>query len=105
MLNQQEMDVFDEVERQIAQVIATKGGPLVAVEPESRFSDLGLSSLELATLVSNLESTFQVDPFATSVAITSIVTVADLCQAYAGELHPDARHDPLDAQLRELRQL
>ncbi|KFF43085.1 MULTISPECIES: acyl carrier protein [Pseudomonas] len=106
MLNHQVMDqVFDQVEHQIAQVLGAKGGPLVAVEIDSRFSDLGLSSLDLATLISNLEAVYGTDPFADAVAITSIVTVADLCRAYAQQGVPGPSPDPLDAQLRDLRQL
>ncbi|MCU1737897.1 MULTISPECIES: acyl carrier protein [Pseudomonas] len=107
MLEQQALDqVFNEVEREIAQILAAKGGPFIVVEAQSRFSDLGMSSLELATLVSTLESLYDVDPFASDVAITSIVTVRDLCQAYAGTLHHTLRgQDPLDAELLELRRL
>ncbi|MBA1429384.1 MULTISPECIES: phosphopantetheine-binding protein [Pseudomonas fluorescens group] len=106
MLNHQVIDqVFDQVEYQIAQILGAKGGPLVAVEIDSRFSDLGLSSLDLATLISNLETVYETDPFAEAVAITSIVTVADLCRAYAAQGGAGLGADPLDAQLRNLRQL
>ena len=49
---------------------------------ENLNSALGLSSLDLATLVAQLEAELGFDPFTKSVAITSIRTVDDLVGAY-----------------------
>jgi acyl carrier protein len=43
---------------------------------------LGLSSLDLAFLVANLEAELGVDPFAKAVSITSVRSVDDLVRAY-----------------------
>ena len=44
--------------------------------------DLGLKSLDLARIVAKLDTELGVDPFSETVAITSIRTVGDLCEAY-----------------------
>ena len=43
---------------------------------------LGLSSLDLAFLVAELEAEFGVDPFAKAVSITNVRSVDDLVRAY-----------------------
>lgn len=45
--------------------------------------DLGLKSLDLARIVAKLDTELGADPFSETVAITSIRTVGDLCQAYS----------------------
>jgi len=45
-------------------------------------ANLGLSSLDLALLVSELEFELGVDPFAKLVAVTSVRTIDDLVKAY-----------------------
>lgn len=45
--------------------------------------DLGLKSLDLARIVAKLDTELGVDPFSEAVAITSIRTVGDLCEAYS----------------------
>jgi acyl carrier protein len=56
---------------------------------------LGLTSLDLAFLVSDLESELGVDPFAKIVSITSVRTVDDLVRAYHQAFFPAA--EPADA--------
>jgi acyl carrier protein len=51
---------------------------------------LGLTSLDLAFLVSDLEAELGVDPFAEIVSITSIRTVDDLADAYRRAFFPQA---------------
>jgi acyl carrier protein len=50
---------------------------------------LGLSSLDLAFLVSDLEAELGVDPFAKLVSITSIRLVDDLVHAYHKAFFPE----------------
>jgi acyl carrier protein len=45
-------------------------------------SELGMSSLELARLVSVLDDKLEVDPFIELVPITSVRTIGDLVNAY-----------------------
>ena len=71
---------------------------------------LGLTSLDLAFLVSDLEAELGVDPFAKLVSITSVRSVDDLVRAYRMTFVPDASPtatDHLDAaaQRAELRRV
>jgi acyl carrier protein len=50
---------------------------------------LGLSSLDLAFLVSDLEAELGVDPFAKLVSITSVRSVDDLVHAYHKAFFPE----------------
>ena len=50
---------------------------------------LGLSSLDLAFLVADLEAELGVDPFARLVSITSVRSVEDLERAYRQAFFPD----------------
>jgi acyl carrier protein len=52
---------------------------------------LGLTSLDLAFLVTELEIQLGIDPFAKLVPITSIRSVDDLVHAYRQALFPEAR--------------
>jgi acyl carrier protein len=62
-------------------------------------SALGLSSLDLATLVAQLEAELGFDPFTKSVAITSVRTVDDLVRAYRSAVAPPTVPNAAD-QLR-----
>lgn len=96
--------VLEEVRRAVAAVRAYRHAGLVAIDEETRLADLGISSLDLAEVVSTLESVFDVDPFAEAVAITSITDVRSLCDAYLGCLSPGPkRPDELDRELRAIR--
>ena len=50
---------------------------------------LGLSSLDLAFLVADLEAELGVDPFAKLVSITSVRSVGDLVRAYQQAFFPE----------------
>jgi acyl carrier protein len=52
---------------------------------------LGLTSLDLAFLVAELEAQLGVDPFAKLVSITSVRTVDDLVRAYQQAIFPELR--------------
>jgi acyl carrier protein len=62
---------------------------------------LGLTSLDLATVVAELESALGVDPFARVVSITSVRTVDDLVEAYLKAYIPDANGVENDEGLLE----
>jgi acyl carrier protein len=57
---------------------------------------LGLSSLDLALLVADLEAELGVDPFAKLVSITSVRSVEDLERAYQHAFFPDTGAPPPD---------
>lgn len=74
-------------------------GPLSGTEKLS--ATLGLSSLDLAFLVADLEAELGVDPFAKLVSITSVRSVEDLVRAYQQaffpELHRGGKDDAIAA--------
>jgi acyl carrier protein len=57
---------------------------------------LGLSSLDLAFLVADLEAELGVDPFARLVSITSVRSVDDLERAYRQAFFPETAPPPPD---------
>jgi acyl carrier protein len=57
---------------------------------------LGLTSLDLALLVAELEAELGVDPFAKLVSITSIQSVGDLVRAYQQAFFPELQRDGAD---------
>ena len=69
-------------------------GPLSGAEKLS--ATLGLSSLDLAFLVADLEAELGVDPFAKLVSITSVRSVEDLVRAYQQAFFPELRRDAED---------
>lgn len=78
------------VEEQIHSILREKSRPVRKLSPADTLSDtLGLSSLDLAILVSEMELAFDADPFAKLVPITSVRTVGDLVHAYRLALLPD----------------
>jgi acyl carrier protein len=60
---------------------------------------LGLSSLDLAFLVAELEVELRVDPFAKLVSITSVRSVDDLVQAYRTAVVGDSKPTEEDRDL------
>jgi acyl carrier protein len=72
-------------------------GPLSGAEKLS--ATLGLSSLDLAFLVAELEAELGVDPFAKLIPITSIRSVDDLVDAYRKALAPDPKMAGQDEEL------
>jgi len=65
---------------------------------------LGLSSLDLALLVAELESELGVDPFAKLVSITSVRTVDDLVRAYRSAVFGDNKPQANDSDLASAMQ-
>jgi acyl carrier protein len=72
-------------------------GPLSGAEKLS--ATLGLSSLDLAFLVSELEAELGVDPFAKLVSITSVRSVSDLVRAYQQAFFPELRRGGEDGAI------
>jgi acyl carrier protein len=60
---------------------------------------LGLSSLDLAFIVAELEAELDADPFAELVPITSVISVDNLVEAYRRALFPDATVNERDDHL------
>lgn len=88
----------------LANVAEEESLPLSEIRGDEKLvEDLGFRSLMMARILAILEGRLGVDPFSKSVAVTSIRTVDDLCNAYdqclagedatAAEAGPDAQHD------------
>lgn len=82
------------VHEQIHAILKEQSRDVPKLSAKDKLSDtLGLSSLDLATLISELELALDVDPFAELVPVTSLRTVGDLVQAYRLALQPgDTAH-------------
>jgi acyl carrier protein len=88
------------VHDRIRAVLAERDGERVALSGADKLNaTLGLSSLDLAVLVSELESEIGIDPFAKLVSITSVRSVDDLVSAYRVAAFPDRRPGGTDRQL------
>ena len=78
------------VHERIRAVLAVRGGEVGRLSGREKLSaTLGLSSLDLALLVAELEAQLGVDPFAKLVSITSVRSVDDLVRAYQQALFPE----------------
>ena len=78
------------VHGRIRAVLAERGCEVARLSGGEKLSaTLGLSSLDLAFLVAELEAELGVDPFAKLVSITSVRSVGDLVQAYQQALFPE----------------
>jgi acyl carrier protein len=76
-------EISEAVRNQIGLLLDEKGVPVRNLEPDDRLNaDLGLTSLDLATLVAALEMKLKADPFQELIPITSVRTIGDLEAAY-----------------------
>jgi acyl carrier protein len=77
------------VHDRIRAVLAERAGEVGSLSGADKLNaTLGLSSLDLAFLVADLEAELGVDPFAKLVSITSVRTVDDLVRAYQQTFFP-----------------
>lgn len=75
--------IEEAVYAQLRQVLEEGNNPNVEFDNDSRLNgDMGLSSMQLAQVVLDLENVFDCDPFAEMVSVTSVRTVGDLVKAY-----------------------
>ncbi|HEY7665469.1 MAG TPA: acyl carrier protein [Xanthobacteraceae bacterium] len=78
------------VHDRIRAILAEHGGePARLTGADKLNATLGLSSLDLAVLVAELEAELGVDPFAKLVSITSVRSVGDLVRAYQQAFFPE----------------
>lgn len=79
-----EQSIKNTVIQYIKQISEENDHPIAEVlGHQSIVEDLGMASLEIATLISFLGADLDVDPFSNNtIAITDIRTVDDLCEAY-----------------------
>ena len=96
------------VHGRIRAVLAERGSEIRAFSGTEKLSaTLGLSSLDLALLVAELEAELGVDPFAKLVSITSVRSVKDLVRAYQQAFFPElgrgGNEDAIAAALKRAR--
>jgi acyl carrier protein len=78
------------VHERIRALLAERAGAVGRLSGTEKLSaTLGLSSLDLALLVAELEAQLGVDPFAKLVSITSVRSVDDLVRAYQQAFFPE----------------
>jgi acyl carrier protein len=78
------------VHERIRAILAERAEEVAHLSGTEKLSaTLGLSSLDLALLVAELEAQLGVDPFAKLVSITSVRSVGDLVRAYQQALFPE----------------
>lgn len=70
-----------EIEAKVFQEIRSAKGD-VSFEKSTALRDIGLTSLELATVIARLELSLDLDPFAELISVTTIRTVGDMVAAY-----------------------
>ena len=75
----------------IRSILKERGEDRAFAAQDKLSATLGLSSLDLAFLVADLEADLGVDPFAKLVAITSVRSVEDLERAYQDAFFPGTR--------------
>jgi acyl carrier protein len=101
------------VHGRIRAILAERVGEVARLSDTDKLSaTLGLSSLDLAFVVAELEAELGVDPFAKLVSITSIRSVGDLVRAYQQAFFPELERSGEDhalaaaakrAQIRQAR--
>jgi acyl carrier protein len=114
MLTPRHEAIVAAVHSAIRNVLANGSGTPAQINGADRLNGtLGLSSLDLAFLVAELETTLAVNPFDRLVSITAVRTVDDLvgayCKAFMPNGTPDADAAGLEAagrraELRRARQ-
>ena len=78
------------VHERIRAILAERAEEVAHLSGSEKLSaTLGLSSLDLALLVAELEAQLGVDPFAKLVSITSVRSVDDLVRAYQQAFFPE----------------
>src|SRR6188472_1302260 len=92
------------VHGRIRAVLADRAVEVGALSGADKLSaTLGLSSLDLAFLVADLEGELGVDPFAKLVSITSVRSVEDLVRAYQQAFFPELQRRGEDVRGRSRR--
>lgn len=85
------------VHSKIRAVLEERSGEVCPIRGVDKLNaTLGLSSLDLAVIVAELEMELGADPFAKLVPITSVRSVDDLVEAYRKALIPDAKSTEQD---------
>lgn len=88
------------VHGRIRAILAERGEEVGPVSGTDKLNEtLGLSSLDLAVLVAELEAELRVDPFAKLVSITSVRSVEDVVKAYHQAFFPELARSGEDEEV------
>ena len=88
------------VHERIRAILAERAEEVTNLSGSEKLSaTLGLTSLDLALLVAELEAQLGVDPFAKLVSITSVRSVNDLVRAYQQAFFPELRRGGEDGAI------
>lgn len=85
-------DIYSLAKKTILDILFARGEIMPeTISLDSKISDdVGLTSLEFAELISVLETHLDCDPFTEEYSVTDVVTLDDLCKAYAKSLSRSA---------------
>ena len=90
-------EIESAVHDRIRAVLAERGDEVGRLSGSDKLNaTLGLTSLDLALLVAELEAKLKVDPFAKLVSITSVRSVGDLVRAYQQAFFPELQRGSED---------
>ena len=90
------------VHKQIRVLLEERGSDPVAIHGADTLNGvLGLSSIDLAIVVAELEFALGVDPFSKIISITSVRSVDDLVEAYLKACLPQTKPEEEDKGLME----
>jgi acyl carrier protein len=93
-------ELEDVIHEKIRTLLEERGGEVPAIRGAVSLNGaLGLSSLDLAIVVAELEAALGVDPFSRLVSITSIRSVDDLVGAYLKAYSPQTTPAEKDEDL------
>lgn len=92
-------DIEQIVHEEVLLLLGAQEQPITAIAGETRFHELGLTSLDVVNLAAVLSARLGLDPFTQRFAITDMHTVGALCQVYEQVLsgHGPAAADDLRA--------
>lgn len=92
------------IHEKIRMLLDERGGAVPAIHGADTLNGaLGLTSLDLAIVVAELESALGVDPFSRIVSITSVRSVDDLVEAYVKAYLPQKAEEENEDLLEAAR--
>lgn len=86
-MNITEEKIFELMKEKITSLLKMRGHDVDLISKSDSFEELGVRSLEVATLVSILDHEYKVDPFSSSkYSVTDIRTLGDVSRIYHNEI-------------------
>lgn len=79
---------YETIINTMAEILAERGDKCPPLNPQTRISDTGLDSLDVASLVVRLQSSLGLDPFADGTLTSFPQTIGELSHLYEGARRP-----------------